>query len=80
MNIISGPVCQCSHTHVYGGNAYIDCPYCNCHQHSKLFGDLIYNIKRFNAWVRKHNKPSKVKQNNVIDIEIQQIIQSIGLI
>ena len=79
MTIISGPICQCQHTHVYGGNAYRDCPYCDCHEHSKLFGDSIYNVKRFNRWVRQHNKPNKVK-NNIIDIEIQQMINSIQLV
>jgi len=39
----------------------------------------VYNIKRFNTWVRKHKQPKRIKQQNMIDSEIQQMIASIEL-
>lgn len=84
MNIISGIVCtniNCQHTHVYGGIQYLDCPYCKCHTHSsdEVTTLTIYNVKRFKAFVRKHKQP-RVKVDNEIDSEIEQMIQSIQLV
>jgi len=78
---LSGSICNCLHTHVYGGVQYLDCPYCDCHMHSDDNIDTmaVYNIKRFNTWVRKHKQPKRIKQQNMIDSEIQQMIASIEL-
>ena len=76
MNIIlSGPLCQCKHTHVYGEIQYCDCPYCDCHEHTdKQTGYLaIYNIKRWKTYVRKHKQP-RVKVDQAIDSEIKQML------
>jgi hypothetical protein len=79
--LLSGPVCYCQHTHVYEGIQYLDCPYCDCHEHSSDNVDTlkIYNVKRFNTWVRKQEHPKRIKQDNVIDSEIRQMIASIEL-
>ena len=83
--LLSGKVCTnvgCSHTHVYSGIQYLDCPYCDCHMHSDETIDTIavYNPKRFMSWIRNHDKPKRIKQDEVIDNEIQQMIQSIQLV
>ena len=40
----------------------------------------VYNPKRFMSWIRNHDKPKRIKQDEVIDNEIQQMIQSIQLV
>jgi hypothetical protein len=82
MIMLSGVVCNCGHTHVYGGIQYLDCPYCDCHEHSSDSVDTlkVYNVKRFNSWVRKHERPKRIKQASMIDREIQQMIASIELV
>jgi RAB protein geranylgeranyltransferase component A len=81
MSMLSGKVCRCQHTHVYGGRQYLDCPYCECHMHSddNIETMAVYNIKRFNSWVRKHERPKRIKQENMIDREIIEYMQSIGI-
>lgn len=78
---ISGPICQCQHTHVYGGVAYIDCPYCDCHEHTHngAVGETIYNIKRWKRWERNH-KQLKTTKAAMFDYEINQMIASIKLV
>ena len=80
--MFSGVVCNCQHTHVYGGIQYLDCPYCDCHEHSNDNVETlkVYNVKRFNSWVRKHERPKRIKRDNVIDREIEQMIASIELV
>ena len=80
--MLSGPVCSCKHTHVYGGIQYLDCPYCECHEHSSDTVETlkVYNIRRFNAWIRKQKRPKRVKQENMIDSEIQHMIATIELV
>jgi hypothetical protein len=40
----------------------------------------VYNMKRFNAWVRKHERPKQIKHETAIDSEIEQMIASIEVI
>lgn len=82
MMMRSGKVCSCHHTHVYGGIQYLDCPYCECHMHSddSIETMAVYNMKRFNAWVRKHERPKQIKHETAIDSEIEQMIASIEVI
>lgn len=77
MNIISGPICRCQHTHTYGGVAYIDCPYCECHEHTHelAIGTFIYNVKRFNRWIKKHKQPYE-KIDEAINSEIAKMMQT----
>jgi len=79
--ILSGLVCMCLHTHVYEGTQYIDCPYCPCREHTRVKTDKIYNKKRYNAWINKHEKrPKRIKQDRITDVEIDQMINSLRLI
>ena len=80
--LLSGKICNCQHTHVYGGIQYLDCPYCECHEHSNRDVETltIYNVKRFNSWVRKHKQSKRTKQHDTTGQEIKQMIASIELV